>query len=666
LGIDVGGTFTDLVCWRDGQLHVHKVPSTPDDQSRGIVQGIQEIIGEELGAFAWQVVHGSTVATNALLERRGARTALITTHGFADVLEIGRQNRPQLYAFHQHRPAPLIPREWRFEVPERLDYTGKVLCTLDEDAVREAARLLREQQIESVAIVFLFSFVNATHEQRTAAILRELLPELKITLSCELLPEYREYERTSTVAINAYVRPPVQKYLERLANQLSADASQLLIMQSNGGTLDAQSAGSEAARLVLSGPAGGVVGAFETARRAMQTSTPYILTFDMGGTSTDVAILPGRIEQTGEGSIAGMPLRLPMIGIHTVGAGGGSIAWCDEANVLHVGPHSAGAVPGPICYRRGGSLPTVSDANLILGRLDGKYFLGGEDDFALDEGAARVAFDMLGRQLKLTPEAAALGVIRVANAAMEGALRHVSVERGHDPRQFVLLPFGGAGPLHACELAQSLGIQRILVPSSPGVLSALGMLAADQVRDASQALLITFENVSAVQQINGALTVLREQLPTTESTQWQATLDVRYRGQSYELAVPVRYPLDQSTLQEAQHQFHARHEERYGYARPNATVECVTVRLRSSVLAADFPVDIESSVVNSEPQPLFYKDVWFEGTQLKTACYNRTDFHYGQQFSGPALVFQFDCTTVIPPGWNARADALNNLWLEWN
>ena len=520
IGIDVGGTFTDFVYVADRSVRVLKVPTTAV-QSQGIVTGLESL---EAAADA-AIIHGTTTATNALLEMRGARTALLTTKGFADTLAIGRQNRPQLYRLAQQRNAPLVPKAWRFEVLERLAADGTILEALDEDAVREIVIPLKASGIESLAIVFLFSFLDPAHERRAAGILRGHLPNLSLSLSSEILPEYREYERTATTVINAYVQPLVGRYLRRLSDAVGGRA--LWVMQSSGGTISIRQAARQAARLVLSGPAGGVVGAFGLARQALGTEAPRVLTFDMGGTSTDVSLCPGRIPHTAESTIAGLPLRLPSTWIHTVGAGGGSMARVDMGGVLRVGPESAGAHPGPVCYGRGGTSVTVTDANLVLGRLVAGQFLGGSAA-PLDTTAARNALQELGARLGMGPEEAALGVLRVANATMERALRRVSLERGHDPRNYVLVPFGGAGPLHACDLASALGIRRLLVPRHPGVLSALGLLMADVTDDASQALLSPLADLAATpSRLDEAVKKLSGCVLGGESARLEAFLDLR-------------------------------------------------------------------------------------------------------------------------------------------
>lgn len=666
VGIDVGGTFTDFVWLVDGVLRVHKEVTTPEDQSRAIAQGLAEL-GVAPDA---RVAHGTTVATNALLERRGARTALVTTQGFADVLAIGRQHRPHLYRLAQHRPPPLVPAELRFEVPERLDASGNVLVPLDAAAVEQLAEVLDREQVESVAIAFLFSFLDPAHEQEAARLLRARLPGVPISLSSEILPEHREYERTATTVVNAYVRPGVARYLARLEEAMAGRP--VRVMQSNGGTIGPGEAAEQAARLVLSGPAGGVVGAFELARRATGDAHPRILTFDMGGTSTDVALCPGVVPRTAESTIGGLPLRLPSVDVHTVGAGGGSIARVDAGGVLRVGPESAGAVPGPVCYGRGGTEPTVSDANLVLGRLDETHFLGGAG--RLDAGAARAALARLGAALGLSAEAAALGVVRVANATMERALRRVSVEQGHDPRGYVLVPFGGAGPLHACELAAALGIRRILVPPAPGVLSALGLLMADVVYDAAHAVLAAAgdlrEDPAPLQALVDRLAVqVRTALARdgADAPSVLAFLDVRYQGQSYELEVPLALPVTAAALDGAVAAFHDVHARRYGHASPGEPVEVVTLRLRGTAPGA-------RPVLPQEPRAetdagvacVGEKAVWFDPAGPVTArCYERDRLRHGHHIEGPAIVFQYDTTLVVAPGWHAHVDAWRNVWVEW-
>ncbi len=675
VGVDVGGTFTDFVVLRDGALQIHKLPTTPEDQSRAIAAGF-----EELSVGAAEVVHGMTVATNALLERRGARTALLTTAGFSDVLVIGRQNRPDIYKLYQQRPPSLVEDKWRLEVDERVDRDGDIVQALDEAAVKALMPVLVEGEVESLAIAFLFSFRNPVHEQRAAELIRAIVPDLPISLSSDILPEYREYERTSTTVINAYVQPLVARYLARLEQALAE--SNVRIMQSNGGAIGLRQASDQAARVVLSGPAGGVVGAFALAKQATGSDSPGIITFDMGGTSSDVALCPGEIPTTAESTITDLPLRLPVIDIHTVGAGGGSIAYVNAGGGLHVGPRSAGALPGPVCYGRGGVEPTVTDANLVLGRLDAGGFLGGKGAVTLDIEGATHSLTELGQGLDLSAQEAALGVIQIANATMERALRRVSVERGYDPRDFTLVPFGGAGPLHACDLADALGTKAILLPPTPGVLSAYGMLVADIANDAAQSVLfdaavlidkpesLTFLFDGLAERVAHVLNSEGIAEPRIDSH-----LDMRYKGQSYELTVPLTLPVSGSHLREAVDAFHRLHAQRYGYAMEEEDVEVVTLRVRASGASAqpELPSSpLESTDATAAQLP--DKQVWFEDDMAggqsaairaqPVPCYDRAKLRPGNCFAGPAIILQFDTTTVITPGWNANVDQFSNIWLE--
>ncbi len=666
LGVDTGGTFTDFV-WlgENGRYQIHKQLSTPQDPSEAILMGMGTMAVPETAA----VVHGSTVATNALLERKGARTALITTKGFADVLAIGRQNRPDIYALVPQKPPPLVPANWRLEVDERVTASGELLRPLNLAELPAIWQQLQEEQIESVAVCLLFSFLHPAHERQIRQFLQEQAGEdnLHISLSSDILPEYREYERTATTVINAYVAPLMTRYLHRLA--AGVQPRRLSVMQSNGGIISAGTAGEEAARTVLSGPAGGVVGARFVAEQA---GFPEIITFDMGGTSTDVALCPGRLPTTASGEIAGVPLRLPVIDIHTVGAGGGSIAGVDAGGALLVGPESAGANPGPACYGRSQSLnllATVTDANLVLGRLDADRFLGGE--MRLDETAARQALTDLAAQMNVADaETAAWGVIQVANANMERAIRRISVERGYDPRRFTLMPFGGAGPLHACDLAENLQIPRVLVPPVPGVLSALGMLVAAPTKDYSQTVMRAMavwteedENwlvQEAAPLAARALAEMAAEGHEESSVMLSYRLDMRYQGQSHELTVP--WVSGETAVTE---RFHSAHQLRYGYRLPEGEMmEIVTLRV-----TAVAPVEPPQIVPEASGSPdaaaamIGQKQVWFRQRPLPTTLYDREKLHPGHQFQGPAIVFQYDTTLVISPGWETAVDSYQNLIL---
>jgi N-methylhydantoinase A len=669
VGVDTGGTFTDFV-WlaEDGRISIGKRLSTPADPAEAVLAGIDT---HEVAAKAL-IVHGSTVATNALLERRGARTALITTKGFADVLFIGRQNRADLYALVPQNPEPLVPRSWRFEVKERVTSDGEILLPLDEASLETVVEQVSGQAIESVAICLLFSFLRPEHEQQIRDRLKKLDRPLHLSLSSDILPEFREFERTSTTVINAYVAPLMENYLSKLNHELTPRL--LTIMQSNGGIIRAKRAGVQAARTVLSGPAGGVVGARYTAGLAGYDD---IISFDMGGTSTDVALCPGRLLVTSEGEIGGFPLRLPMIDIHTVGAGGGSLAYVDPGGALRVGPQSAGADPGPACYGRsivenGEPLQaTTTDANLILGRLDKNHFLGGT--MLLDfEAASRVLEKLAGQMAAGSAAEAAWGVLRIANANMQRALRRISVERGYDPRNFTLVAFGGAGPLHACELAQSLQIPRVFVPPVPGVLSALGMLAARPSLDYSQTIMrrLAAGSDSQIGWLDDhfqilearALSAMEEEGHSTDRVTLLRQLDMRYVGQSHELTVTI--PRDKPELHLAQ-RFHETHEARYAYKRPDVAVEIVNVRCvavamvqppRLQKLKSTTP-DISEAVLGS-------KKVWFNDQSELALLLERDKLTADQEFDGPAIVFQYDTTTVVPPEWQAVIDEYGNLLLQ--
>ena len=648
VGIDVGGTFTDFVLIDGQRLTVHKMPTVPHDQSQAIGQGLK-LLGTGPSAT---IIHGTTTATNALLERNGAKTALLTTEGFADTLAIGRQNRPHLYRLSQQRPPVLVPRARRFTIRERVSADGSVLLSLDTAQLRETAHALKESGAESLAIVFLFSFLNDTHERAAAQVLRELLPALHTSLSVDLLPEYREYERTATTVINAYVQPLVGRYLKQLANVIGMRP--VWVMQSSGGTIDVPRAASQPARLVLSGPAGGVVGAFKIAQTALGTEAPRIISFDMGGTSTDVALCPGMIPRTAESVIGDLPLRLPSTRIHTVGAGGGSIARVDTGGALRVGPESAGAVPGPVCYGRGGTDVTVTDANLVLGRLDAARFTSGDPAAALQ---AHRALKHLGSRLGRGPEATALGVIRVANATMERALRRVSIEQGFDPRSYTLISFGGAGPLHACALGESLGIEQILVPRFPGVLSALGLLMADITYDASRALL---QPLSALTRditplVTCVETLQRQVVAALSGTpRLTATLDLRYQGQSYELELPLHLPASVQHLDACAAAFHAAHRQRYGYDTPERPVECVTVRVQGSMPPEG---TVPAASAEATPPEMGERNIWLHSTgPQRIPCYDRSRLKPGHRLQGPALLFQYDATTLVHADWEVRID----------
>lgn len=660
LGVDVGGTFTDFLLWENGRLRTYKRPSTPADPARAVLDGIAD-----MGAAPDELVHGSTVATNALLERKGARTALLTTRGFADTLLIGRQARPWLYALHPTRPAPLVPNDLRIELDERVSAQGEVLQPLDGAQLERALDRICAAGTESLAVCFLFSFLRPEHE-RTAA---EAAARrgLRVSVSHEVLPEYREYERMSTTTVNAYVSPLMDRYLTRLDAALRrAGVRRLRVMQSDGGSIGAPTAGRLAVRTVLSGPAGGVAGAFAVARAAGFSD---VITFDMGGTSTDVALCPARVLTRDETTIAGLAIRVPIVDVHTVGAGGGSLARLDSGGALRVGPESAGADPGPACYGRG-DRPTVSDAHAVLGRLLPRFFLGGR--MTIYPERARAALASLGEAFGGVEQAAA-AVIAVANANMERALRVVSVERGYDPRAFTLVAFGGAGPLHACDLADLLGIPRVLVPRFPGVLSALGMVVAPVTHDVSaSAMCLADAGLEGLLRrvVPALVTRGRAELAADGHDVRAATaelvLSMRYAGQSYELPVQAPLPSPGSRVprfsaESLRAAFHAAHRQRYGHADPNRPVECVSVRVR--VTLPPPPVRLTPDFEDGDPRA-GTAPVWCAGRRRRAAVLVRECLRPGQRYDGPAVVAQMDATTLIPPGWRATVDEMANLVLE--
>jgi len=659
IGVDIGGTFTDFVMVRDGTLIVYKQPSTPADPAEAFMRGLDSL-GVQLPA---RLVHGSTVATNAVLERKGARAALLTTEGFRDVLEIGRQTRLQLYSLTPTKHVPLIPRERCFEVPERVDKHGSVLVALDEDALERVLDQVVAAESESLAIVFLFSFANPDHERRAGE--RAQARGLAVSLSSEILPEYREYERASTTAANAYVAPLMDRYLGHLERRLKARAAasglagygRLQIMQSNGGVISVETARREAVRTVLSGPAGGVMGAWRIGARA---GFEHLITVDMGGTSTDVALIEREPVTSSEGSISELPIRIPMLEIHTVGAGGGSLARADASGGLRVGPESAGAEPGPAAYGRG-EQPTVTDANVVLGRFHPPSFLGGR--MTLHSERAAAVIDRLAGELGLVREAMAEGVVRIANVQMARAIRRVSVERGHDPREFCLLAFGGGGPLHACDLAEETGVPIVLIPRFPGALSALGMLLTEIQKEYSR---------TVMRPVEGELHDLAALFDTLEARAHEElaqegvaaaeivltrTLDTRYAGQSYELSVPAAC-LEAPAITGL---FHAAHRQRYGYSSEDAAVEVVNVRLRARGKVAQPELPRSDAQASGPPAPFDHQPVFTAAAWCEAPVYRRSELLPGQEFTGPALIVQEDTTSWIPPTWKARVDEWYNI-----
>ena len=659
VGIDVGGTFTDIAVLEGGRLTVHKLPSTPSDPSQGILQGVKET-----GVTSAEFVHGSTVATNALLEGKGSRTALVTTMGFEDVLEIGRQSRSELYNLEMDRAPALAPWELRFGLPERIDHTGAIIEDLTPEAIQTLIGLLEANEAEAVAVSFLFSFLNTVHEEMVLSALQKMKNPPYISTSSRVLPEFREYERASTVVVNSYVGKVMSRYLGELEGPLGEG---LRIMQSSGGSITAKLASDQPVRTILSGPAGGVVGAFYT---AVQSGYPDIITVDMGGTSTDVSLCPGEIKETTSANIGGYPIGVPMIDIHTVGAGGGSIARIDVGGALVVGPESAGAEPGPACYGRGDQL-TVTDANLHLGRLLPDHFLGGR--MTLDRAKVEGLIQQLAAKINSDANQTALGINRVVNANMERAIRTISLERGYDPRLFTLVPFGGAGPMHACDLAQELGIPRVMVPSRPGILSALGVAIADIVKDYSRTVMLRgadLDRARVEEEFQGMESQARTEMAgeglELDKMVANRFLDVRYVGQSFELTVEYPSHIPRSDLSKViGDSFYKAHLRRFGYADRNEPVEVVNLRLKLKVPMEKPAIEEQTSGgIDPAAALIGQTKVIFQQGALASALYQRERLLCGNRIAGPALVIQMDSTTVVPPGWGGAVDTFGNLLLE--
>jgi N-methylhydantoinase A len=646
LGVDVGGTFTDAALLDADLLHTAKVPSTPEDQSRGVISSVGEVL-RRAGAEPAQVeafTHGMTVGTNALLEERGARTALIATRGFADVLEIGRQDRPSLYHPCRARPRPLVEPGLRFEAEERIGPEG-VIAELSDDEIVRLVGELREAGTESIAVCLLFAFGDPQHEQRLAEALRGALPEVHVSASHEVLPAFREFERFSTTVIDAYLSPLLGRYLSRLSGACrEMGLAEPEVMRSSGGTAEAEEAATSGAWSVLSGPAGGAVGAGLLARAA---GHPDAIGIDMGGTSCDVCVVDGgEVRRTDAREIEGRPIQLPMVDVHTVGAGGGSVAWRDSGGALRVGPRSAGAEPGPACYGRGGTEPTVTDANLLLGYLARESDLAG--GVALDAEAARRSVQSLGEQLGLDDVRTAEGIVRVANQEMIRALRVVTVERGVDPRGYALLPFGGAGPMHAAALAAELEISRIICPRASGVLSALGLIAAGRRRDTARTVLLSGDEISA-ERISSEVSSLSEPLlADMEDAELEVVYELRYRGQAFELPVPGPPDADPDRLAE---DFAREHEARYGYRDPRGALELVTIRVGAFKPGPDPQPRAAESGDLEEGE----RQARFGGEWVKTRVF-RGEPPSGFAEDGPCVFELPEATLVLPPGWSAAVD----------
>jgi N-methylhydantoinase A len=670
VGVDSGGTFTDVCLFDDatGRIDVWKVSSTPDDPSEGIATGVAEAIaraGGTPGEITW-FGHGTTVATNALIQRHGGRTGLITTDGFRDLLEIGRQKRPDLYDLMVDKPIPLVSRDLRLEVSERLRHDGSVELALDETAFRNAVRRLRAADVKAVAVCFLYGFINTAHETIASRILLEEFPEAFVSISHAVAPEFREFERLSTTVVNAYLGPVMRGYLQRLGERLRDLGVRATphLTQSNGGVISFEQAERLPVRTVLSGPSTGVVGAQEVGKLA---GYPDLITFDMGGTSTDVALLSGgACRMSAEAIVHGYPIKAPMLDIHTVGAGGGSIAHID-GGLLKVGPRSAGAHPGPVCYGLGGAEPTVTDANVLLGLLNPRYLLGGRMPIRHD--LAREAIGKLAVLLGLDPMATAQGILSVVTANMVRAIRVISVQRGYDPRDYTLIAFGGAGPLHAARLAQELDIARVLVPRNPGVLCAMGLLLTDLRADFSVTRLRTLEQAAMPDMAEAfrslgvrARSWFENEGIAAENQRINRTVDMRYAGQNYELSVQLpEGPIGSHSIVALADGFAAMHRRLYGFTADDEPVQLVTFRVEATGIVPKAKLT-QSSNIGSTAIP-DTRPVWLAGF-VPCAVYDRDRLAAGDSFAGPAIVEQMDATTFVPAGMTARVDPWLNLILE--
>lgn len=677
IGIDTGGTFTDLTLATvpEGQYWFHKVPTTPDDASVGILKGVGELLelaNIEASDVAF-ICHGTTLATNAILEGKWARTGLVTTTGFRDILELARQRRPSFFNLDIPKPVPPSLREDRLEVRERIAADGEVIASLDEEAVKCAVRRLRDAGCDAVAICFLHSYANQEHEKRAADIVREVWPDAYLSTSSDVLAEFREYERFATTAVNASLLPVIDRYLERFekgVERLGIKAAPR-IMQSNGGAVSPAAVRVKPVNTFFSGPAGGIIGA---AQLGIEAGCPDVITLDMGGTSTDVALIkngvPGKKDVR---EMAGFPVRTRTLDIHTIGAGGGSLAWIDPGGLLKVGPRSAGSKPGPASYGSGGELPTVTDANMVLGRLNQKALLGGRMPVYPDLGRKAIEEHLCGK-LGMSLERAAAGILEIINVNMMGAVRVISVEQGEDPRRFALMPFGGAGPLHVCDIARIMDIPHVFVPQRPGILSSLGLLHADTQGDFSLTRLVR-AGKDSLGKLDDAISQLKER-----GREWLRTerldganavyswaVDLRYLGQNFELSAALKSDrIDPAELSRLVEGFHAAHEQAYGYRMADQPVEVVNVRLNLNVPRPVPPALSAASKAGSvDAAVLDTRQVWFHETGfVETPVYDRAEIPLGAEFSGPAVIEQMDATTVIPPGAKVANDRFGNLMVQ--
>ncbi len=676
IGVDTGGTFTDLVLYDRGTARrtVYKLPTTPDDPARGILDGVAALLKEAERApdAVDLLVHGTTLATNAILQRNYAKTGMLTTTGFRDVLEIGRQRRPSFYNLDVSKPVPPATRDCIFEIDGRLDETGAEIVPLDEDAVRQAAETLKRSDIAAVAICFMHAYANPDHEARAKEIVGEIWPDGYICTSVEVLREFREFERFASTAVNASLLPVIDRYLERLQAELKGAGvgASPLVMQSNGGAVSVATVRKAPINTFFSGPAGGVIAA---AKLGLEASSPNLISFDMGGTSTDVSLIrEGMASKRNLLEMAGFPVRVAALDIHTIGAGGGSIAWVDPGGLLKVGPQSAGADPGPALYGRGGTEATVTDANVLLGRLSGASLIGGAMTVFPEKSLAAVT--ELGERAGLDPVATAAGILEIVSVNMMGAVRVVSIECGEDPRHYALAAFGGAGPLHAADVAREIGIGHVIVPPRPGLLSAIGLLDADRRGDFSITRLVT-ATADNIPVLRDGMDVLAERGDAWRDgegldaasliAEWRA--DIRYLGQAFEISMPLESDgVDDEALSKLVDEFHRRHESLNGYTMPDRSVEIVTLRLGLSAIRPTDEAEAQAAAATPVEMAIeTYRKVWFPVSGfVKTPIYNRTRLGPGHRFAGPAVVEQTDSTTIVPPDALVEIDALGNLHVE--
>ncbi|UCC41348.1 MAG: hydantoinase/oxoprolinase family protein [Candidatus Aminicenantes bacterium] len=659
IGVDTGGTFTDFVIHYNGKIEIKKIPSTPHNPSIAILEGVKEFLNK---ASAPSIIHGTTVATNSLLERKGGRIALITTKGFEDILFIGRQTRRELYSLRGESRIPLLSRNLCFGACERTSVSGKVENKVRLSGLRKILQKIKKSRIEAVAISLIHSYANSSNEKIIA---RELEKnKFFVSISSSILPEHREYERTAVTTVNAYLMPVISKYLMKLEEKM--EKADLRIMQSNEGYISPARAKSEPIRTALSGPAGGVVGGFHLAKAA---GFKNIITFDMGGTSSDVSLVDGNIRRTNESLIGDFPLRIPIIDIRSVGAGGGSIAYIDRGSSLRVGPQSAGADPGPACYGSG-SDPTVTDANLVLGRLVPEFFLGGE--MKIYPERSHKALQKLAKRIKKPFLETAEGIIEIANANMEKAIRVISIERGFDPRNFSLFSFGGAGGMHAVEIASNLKIARVIVPKNAGVLSALGLLLADSIKDYSKSILKISEDITK-KELDKHFAELKEKgLKDMKEDGFEERevsilplLDLRYLGQSYEITIPYTHIDKFTSVFSFIPDFHKTHTKLYSYCHAQQPVEIVNVRVKA--IGAGKKINLKKqSPEGQDSESAFLKkqDLFYEGKKYKASVFNRSLLRPGNRMTGPSLIADFDSTTFLPPSYSLEVDGFLNLLIH--